>query len=113
MGTITRVLVGFAVAGSILGCGSGGTNSPEVVAPVAAGNEFGLSVTAQDIWFEPTLLRAPWLDRVDEVLKEATLERPADVTYLWHGKRGQHGEHLSRLLADMQYMQRTYPGAKW
>ena len=62
---------------------------------------------------DPTVLRAPWLDRVEEVLKEATLERPADVTYLWHGKRGQHGEHLSRLLADMQYMQRTYPGAKW
>jgi ring-1,2-phenylacetyl-CoA epoxidase subunit PaaC len=62
---------------------------------------------------DPTVLRAPWLDRVDEVLKEAALERPADVTYLWHGKRGQHGEHLSRLLADMQYMQRTYPGAKW
>jgi ring-1,2-phenylacetyl-CoA epoxidase subunit PaaC len=62
---------------------------------------------------DPAVLRAPWLDRVDQVLKEATLERPAGVTYLWHGKRGQHSEHLSRLLAEMQYMQRAYPGAKW
>jgi ring-1,2-phenylacetyl-CoA epoxidase subunit PaaC len=47
------------------------------------------------------------------VLKEATLQRPADVAYAWHGKRGQHSEHLSRLLAEMQIMQRTYPGAQW
>ena len=48
-----------------------------------------------------------------QVLKEATLKRPADVPYAWHGKRGQHSEHLSRLLAEMQFMQRTYPGAQW
>ena len=57
--------------------------------------------------------RAGWSSRVDEVLKEATLKRPADVPYAWHGKRGQHSEHLSRLLAEMQFMQRTYPGAQW
>ena len=53
------------------------------------------------------------VERVDEVLQEATLKRPADVPYAWHGKRGQHSEHLSHLLAEMQVMQRTYPGAQW
>jgi ring-1,2-phenylacetyl-CoA epoxidase subunit PaaC len=62
---------------------------------------------------DPASLAAGWSSRVDEVLKEATLQRPADVTYAWHGKRGQHSEHLSRLLAEMQFMQRTYPGAQW
>jgi ring-1,2-phenylacetyl-CoA epoxidase subunit PaaC len=62
---------------------------------------------------DPASLVEGWSRRVDEVLKEATLQRPADVAYSWHGKRGQHGEHLSRLLAEMQFMQRTYPGAKW
>ena len=62
---------------------------------------------------DPASLAAGWSSRVDEVLKEATLKRPADVAYAWHGKRGQHGEHLSRLLAEMQFMQRTYPGAQW
>ena len=56
---------------------------------------------------------AGWSSRVDEVLQEATLQKPADVAYSWHGKRGQHSEHLSRLLAEMQIMQRTYPGAQW
>jgi ring-1,2-phenylacetyl-CoA epoxidase subunit PaaC len=62
---------------------------------------------------DPASLAAGWSSRVDEVLKEATLKRPADVAYAWHGKRGQHSEHLSRLLAEMQFMQRTYPGAQW
>ena len=62
---------------------------------------------------DPASLAAGWSSRVDEVLKQATLKKPADVPYAWHGKRGQHGEHLSRLLAEMQVMQRTYPGAKW
>lgn len=62
---------------------------------------------------DPASLAAGWSSRVDEVLKEATLQRPADVAYAWHGKRGQHSEHLSRLLAEMQVMQRTYPGAQW
>jgi ring-1,2-phenylacetyl-CoA epoxidase subunit PaaC len=62
---------------------------------------------------DPASLAADWSSRIDEVLKEATLKRPADVAYAWHGKRGQHSEHLSRLLAEMQFMQRTYPGAQW
>ena len=62
---------------------------------------------------DPASLAAGWSSRVDEVLQEATLKKPADVAYSWHGKRGQHSEHLSRLLAEMQFMQRTYPGAQW
>jgi len=62
---------------------------------------------------DPASLAPGWSSRVDEVLQEATLKKPADVAYSWHGKRGQHSEHLSRLLAEMQFMQRTYPGAQW
>ena len=51
--------------------------------------------------------------RVDEVLREATLVRPAAVAYQWHGKRGVHTEHLGHMLAEMQHLQRTYPGAQW
>lgn len=62
---------------------------------------------------ELATLQASWSAKVEQVLLEATLKRPADVAYHWHGKRSQHSEHLSRLLAEMQIMQRTYPGAKW
>lgn len=58
-------------------------------------------------------LQPAWSSQVDAVLREATLERPADHPYPWHGKRGQHSEHLGYLLAELQFMQRTYPGARW
>jgi len=54
-----------------------------------------------------------WSARVDEVLQEATLKRPVDVPYKWHGKRGQHSEHLGYLLAEMQSLHRAHPGAAW
>jgi ring-1,2-phenylacetyl-CoA epoxidase subunit PaaC len=54
-----------------------------------------------------------WSARVDEVLQEATLKRPVDVPYKWHGKRGQHSEHLGYLLAEMQSLHRAHPGAVW
>jgi ring-1,2-phenylacetyl-CoA epoxidase subunit PaaC len=54
-----------------------------------------------------------WSLRVDELLREATLKRPADVPYTWHGKRGDHTEHLGYLLAEMQFLHRAYPGATW
>lgn len=58
-------------------------------------------------------LQPRWSGRIDEVLKEATLARPAAVPYQWHGKRGAHTEHLGHMLAQMQHLQRTYPGAQW
>jgi ring-1,2-phenylacetyl-CoA epoxidase subunit PaaC len=58
-------------------------------------------------------LQPRWLTRIDEVLTEATLKRPADVPYAWHGKRGEHTEHLGYLLAEMQFLHRAYPGASW
>ncbi|MBV8495239.1 MAG: phenylacetate-CoA oxygenase subunit PaaC [Gammaproteobacteria bacterium] len=54
-----------------------------------------------------------WLERVDADLAAATLARPATNPYAWYGKRGVHSEHLGHLLAEMQHLQRTYPGARW
>jgi ring-1,2-phenylacetyl-CoA epoxidase subunit PaaC len=58
-------------------------------------------------------LKARWSARIDQVLAEATLTRPADTIYPWHGKRGVHTEHLGYMLAEMQFLQRAYPGAEW
>jgi ring-1,2-phenylacetyl-CoA epoxidase subunit PaaC len=54
-----------------------------------------------------------WSARIDEVLSEATLARPAHQPYAWHGKRGVHTEHLGHLLTEMQHVPRSYPGARW
>jgi ring-1,2-phenylacetyl-CoA epoxidase subunit PaaC len=58
-------------------------------------------------------VQAAWSLRIDEILAEATLQRPKDRAYSWHGKRGQHSEHLGYILAEMQHLQRTHPGARW
>jgi ring-1,2-phenylacetyl-CoA epoxidase subunit PaaC len=56
---------------------------------------------------------ARWSARLDEDLRAATLLRPAGQPYPWHGKRGVHTEHLGYVLAEMQHLQRSYPGARW
>lgn len=58
-------------------------------------------------------LRSEWDATVSRVLSEATLQRPADGWMASGGKAGQHTEHLGFLLAEMQYLQRSYPGATW
>ena len=58
-------------------------------------------------------LQAPWLRMVTEVLTQATLKVPEFEGHQKGGKRGVHTEHLGYMLADMQFLQRTYPGAQW
>jgi ring-1,2-phenylacetyl-CoA epoxidase subunit PaaC len=58
-------------------------------------------------------LKPRWNALIDETLKAATLKRPPDVPHMWHGKRGQHTEHLGYLLAEMQSLHRAHPGASW
>jgi len=62
---------------------------------------------------DPSVVAAAWSARVDAVLSEATLSRPADQPYRWFGKQGRHTEHLGHLLTDLQYLQRAIPGASW
>jgi ring-1,2-phenylacetyl-CoA epoxidase subunit PaaC len=66
----------------------------------------------------PESLRAGWEARVGAVLAEATLARPAagfahGVGRQGGGKQGVHTEHLGYILAEMQFLQRAYPGAAW
>ncbi len=58
-------------------------------------------------------LEAEWEALVLPVLAEATLVVPARTPFKSYGKFGRHSEHMGHLLATMQYMQRTYPGARW
>jgi ring-1,2-phenylacetyl-CoA epoxidase subunit PaaC len=78
-----------------------------------AADEVEEEVAAAGIAPRLTELQPRWSARIDEVLQEATLVRPAAIPYQWHGKRGVHTEHLGHMLAEMQHLQRTYPGAQW
>lgn len=59
-----------------------------------------------------TLLPA-WRNAITTVLTEATLTVPDQEWMQRGGKHGIHTEHLGRMLATMQWMQRAYPGAEW
>ena len=54
-----------------------------------------------------------WREAVGNVLNEATLTVPSATWMQRGGKNGIHTEHLGHMLATMQWMQRTYPGAEW
>ncbi len=58
-------------------------------------------------------VKQEWSATVDRVLKEATLKRPADGWMASGGKKGIHTEHLGPMLAEMQTLQRSYPGVEW
>lgn len=58
-------------------------------------------------------IKAAFYERVAYVLNEATLTTPAAGWMQEGGKEGRHTEHLGYMLAEMQYMQRTYPNMEW
>lgn len=62
---------------------------------------------------DPAAIRSTWEMVVDRVLGEAGLECPAPMHMASGGRTGHHTEHLGHLLSEMQYLQRTHPGASW
>ena len=54
-----------------------------------------------------------WRDAVMAVLREATLSVPQASWSIGGGKKGIHSEHMGFLLAEMQFLPRAYPDAKW
>lgn len=82
-----------------------------------AGDAVDAAMAAAGIGPDPAALRPDWLAAVDAVFTQATLVRPAGE---WMqgaqgrgGKQGVHTEHLGHVLAQMQFLQRAYPGAQW
>jgi ring-1,2-phenylacetyl-CoA epoxidase subunit PaaC len=61
----------------------------------------------------PSSLQQAWRNQVREVLMEATLDEPVDGWSHGGGREGFHSEHLGYLLAEMQYVQRSYPHCTW
>jgi ring-1,2-phenylacetyl-CoA epoxidase subunit PaaC len=59
-------------------------------------------------------LRKNYLDHLADVLNEATLTMPSPEAWMQRGgKQGRHSERLGYILAEMQFLQRAYPGAQW
>jgi ring-1,2-phenylacetyl-CoA epoxidase subunit PaaC len=76
-----------------------------------------LELADDGIAVDARTLRESWLTAIGAVLAEATLTLPqGEWMQGGHdrgGKQGIHTEHLGHLLAEMQFLQRAYPGAQW
>ncbi len=77
------------------------------------GDDLDREMAALGVGVEPADLEEEWQATVDSILEEATLTRPADPYQATGGRRGLHTEFLGRLLAEMQWMQRSYGGLTW
>ena len=60
-----------------------------------------------------TIMVDEWKKQCTSLFDEATLVMPTEAWHHKGGREGRHTEHMGFLLAEMQFMQRAYPGAKW
>ncbi|MDZ5456052.1 1,2-phenylacetyl-CoA epoxidase subunit PaaC [Azohydromonas lata] len=58
-------------------------------------------------------LRGAWMAEIGPLLQAATLRQPPDQAFMSTGRRGVHSEHMGYILAEMQHLQRAYPGGAW
>ena len=72
-------------------------------------------ITIRDALDGPDLdaIAVDWRQDVEGVIAEATLQLPEGQWMASGGKQGRHSEHLGFLIAEMQFLQRSYPGATW
>jgi ring-1,2-phenylacetyl-CoA epoxidase subunit PaaC len=73
--------------------------------------EFFIPATYEEV--DSSILKEAWFSKIRDVFEEAGLNIPENVFMQQGGKTGNHTEHLGYILAEMQSLQRIYPGAAW
>ncbi len=76
-------------------------------------NEVDAILINEGIAVDLNKVKEAWEKRVREVISEAKLEIPAANIKQKGSREGRHSEHLGFLLAEMQYIPRSYPNANW
>ncbi|MGQ0649450.1 MAG: 1,2-phenylacetyl-CoA epoxidase subunit PaaC [Gemmatimonadaceae bacterium] len=76
-------------------------------------DETDRAMAEQGIGVDPATLRTPWDLSLRETMARATLTIPQDARVVSGGRRGRHTEYLGHMLAEMQILPRSHPGAKW
>lgn len=64
-------------------------------------------------WVDYSQVKNEWHDKIAETFQAAGLNVPEDAFFQKGGISGIHTEHLGYLLAEMQFLQKTYPGNEW
>ncbi|HKR05467.1 MAG TPA: 1,2-phenylacetyl-CoA epoxidase subunit PaaC [Bacteroidia bacterium] len=77
-------------------------------------NEVDELLIKEGIAADLNMIREKWKTHVEDILKKATLAIPQINNFMRTGSReGKHTEHLGYILAEMQFLPRAYPDAKW
>jgi len=77
-------------------------------------NETEKQAAAEGYGVDLSVVKPLWNEKISAVLQEATLKQPAPDTWMQQGgKDGRHTEHLGFILAELQHVQRSYPGLTW
>ena len=58
-------------------------------------------------------LREAWMADMAQILAAADLAVPPESAFRSTGRQGVHSEHMGYILAEMQHLQRSYPGGAW
>src|SRR5690606_17128704 len=76
-------------------------------------NDFEKEMVNAGIGVDLEKLKPLWMQKVEQILDAATLTIPQNNWMQTGGKTGKHSEHLGYILAEMQFLQKTYPGQTW
>lgn len=77
-------------------------------------DEFMKAAIGFNLYTDTDSFKPEWNKLVFETFEEAMIDLPDNDQYMYSGsRRGQHTEHLGRLLAEMQFLRRSYPEADW
>jgi ring-1,2-phenylacetyl-CoA epoxidase subunit PaaC len=58
-------------------------------------------------------VRDAWTAEMADILAAASLPVPQATAFVSTGRQGVHSEHMGFILAEMQYLQRSFPGGAW
>ncbi|MFC3195584.1 1,2-phenylacetyl-CoA epoxidase subunit PaaC [Marinicella sediminis] len=58
-------------------------------------------------------IQTVWQQQTEQLLEDCQLAKPENGWMATGGLVGEHTEHLGYMLADMQFLQRAYPGCEW
>ncbi len=76
-------------------------------------NEVDEILIAEEITVDLHEIKKEWNNTINTVLERSTLSKPEDA-YMHSGRLDAvHSEYLGHLIAEMQFLPRAYPEAKW
>jgi len=76
-------------------------------------DEVDREVSASGLGVDPTSFADKWRTQIEDVVRRATLNVPESGYMQRGGRDGRHTEHLGHMLAEMQIVARSHPGATW